>query len=124
MLAKNESAMIGSWSNWKPFPNAHQGGHIEAPIGPGVYEVCHIATQEQVAFGFAANVAQALSNALPANGRSWPFFRRAARPRYPSHELEYRTCAAGSLEEARVVATQLAGHRLALWRRFAPNQST
>ena len=111
--------MIGSWSNWKPFPNAHHGGHIEAPIGPGVYEVCHVATREQVAFGFTANVAQALSNVLP-DGRPWPFFRRAARPRYQSHELEYRTCAAGSLAEARVAAEQLAGHRQALWRRFAP----
>ena len=114
--------MIGPWSNWKPFPNALQGQHIEAPIGPGVYEVCHTSTQELVAFGHSSNVAQSLSNVLPANGRKWPFFRRAARPRYHSSELEYRTCATGTPAEARVAAEQLIGHRQALWRRFSPGQ--
>jgi len=66
--------MIGRWSTWKRFPDAFHGEHIEAPIGPGVYEVCHNASGEQVAFGYAGNVAQALSNILPrrprADGRS------------------------------------------------------
>ena len=119
---KDEFGMIGPWSNWKSFPNAHQGEHIQAPIGPGVYEVCHVSTQELVAFGHTSNVARALSNVLPPAGRKWPFFRRAARPRYRSSELEYRTCAAGSLAEARVAAEQLIGHRQALWRRFSPMQ--
>jgi hypothetical protein len=111
--------MIGRWSNWKPFPNAIHGEHIEAPIGPGVYEVCHAPTQEVVAFGCTANVAQALSNVLPPGGRrKWPFFRRAAASRYETRELEYRTCATGSLEEARFAAAQLTGYRQALWRRF------
>ena len=114
--------MITQWTNWKPFPNARQGGHIEAPIGPGVYEVCHINSGEQVAFGYSANVAQALSNAMrPSARRGWPFFRRAARARYPSNELEYRTCAAASLSEARIAAGQMLGHRQAIWRRFAPS---
>ena len=112
--------MIGRWSNWKPFPNPDHGQLIEAPIGPGVYEICHAATSEQVAFGYSANVAQALSNVVPpGNGRTWPFFRRAARTRYHSSELEYRTCAATSYAEARIAAEQLLGHRQALWRRFS-----
>jgi hypothetical protein len=114
--------MITHWTNWKPFPSAHHGEHIEAPIGPGVYEVCHINSGEQVAFGYSANVAQALSNVLrPSGGRGWPFFRKAARPRYPSNELEYRTCAATSLSEARIAAGQMIGHRQAIWRRFSPS---
>ena len=113
--------MIGRWSNWKRFPNAFHGEHIEAPIGPGVYEVCHHESGEQVAFGYAANVAQALSNLLPPpSKRGWPFFRRIARPRYQSGELEYRTCATGSAAEARLAADQLMGQRQALLRRFAP----
>ena len=96
------------------------GEHIEAPIGPGVYEVCHNASGEQVAFGYAGNVAQALSNILPPpTSRGWPFFRRAARPRYPISELEYRNDAAGSAAEARLTAEQLMGQRTALLRRFA-----
>ncbi|MBM3561470.1 MAG: hypothetical protein FJX53_16675 [Alphaproteobacteria bacterium] len=112
--------MIGPWSNWKPFPDASLGGHVEAPIGPGIYEVCHVATQEVVAFGHSANVAQSLSNVLPPPGvRVWLLFR-APRQRYQGHQLEYRTCAAGSVAEARISAAQLAGHRQAMWRRYAP----
>ena len=113
-------AMMGRWSNWKSFPDAVNGARIEAPIGPGVYEVCVAATQQLVAFGSSSNVAQSLSGVLPPSGRKWPFFRRAARPRYLSSELEYRTCAAASIDEARGAAAQLMGHRHALWRRFAP----
>jgi hypothetical protein len=112
--------MIGRWSTWKKFPDAFRGEHLEAPIGPGVYEVCHTASGEQVAFGYANNVAQALTNILPPpSKRGWPFFRRAARPRYPIDELEYRTCAASSGAEARLTAEQLMGQRTALIRRFA-----
>jgi hypothetical protein len=112
--------MIGRWSNWKRFPDAFHGEHIEAPIGPGVYEVCHVATGEQVAFGHAANVAQALSNLLPPpSKRGWPFFRRAARARYQSSELEYRTYAVGSAVDARVAAEQLAGRRQVFMRRMS-----
>lgn len=112
--------MIGRWSNWKRFPEAGNGEHIEAPIGPGVYEVCHVGSGEQVAFGYAANVAEALSNLLPPpSTRGWPFFRRAVRPRYQSSELEYRTCAASSATEARNTASQLMGQRQAVIRRYA-----
>ena len=115
--------MIGQWSSWKPFPDAYHGQHVEAPIGPGVYEVCRSATGEQIAFGYAANVAQALAKVVPSGGRGWPFFGRAARPRYLSSELEYRTCAATSMTEARIAAEQLLSHRQAVWRRFAGHRA-
>jgi hypothetical protein len=112
--------MIGRWSSWKSFPDAHSGGHIEAPIGAGVYEVCVAETGEQVAFGHSKNVAEALSKVLPSPGeRSWPFFRRAARHRHKSSELEYRTCPAGNYSEARIAAGQLLAQRQAIWRRRA-----
>lgn len=115
--------MIGRWSDWKRFPNATNGDHIEAPIGPGVYEVCHAATGEQVAFGYSANVAETLSR-LPASPvrRGWPFFRRALQSRYPIAELEYRTCATGSAQAARLAAEHLLGQRQALIRRFSQRQ--
>ncbi len=33
--------MMQTWSGWKRFPDVKSGDHIEAPIGPGVYEVRH-----------------------------------------------------------------------------------
>ena len=111
--------MIGRWSTWKPFPDAYHGEHIEAPIGPGVYEVCVAATGEQIAFGYAKNVAQALSGVV-GQGRGWPFFRKAARTRHQPSELEYRTCAAGSVSDAKVAVGQMQAQRQAMMRRFSP----
>ena len=31
--------MVQSWSSWKRFPDVESGDNVEAPIGPGVYEV-------------------------------------------------------------------------------------
>ena len=53
--------MVQTWSTWKRFPDAHSGGVVEAPIGPGVYEVRHTMTGRVVAFGSARNVANAVS---------------------------------------------------------------
>ena len=115
--------MIGRWTTWKRFPNAFQGESLEETIGPGVYEVCHAETGELVSFGSAANVAEALSKILPSqDARKWPFFRKNSRPRYASSELEYRTCAATTVMEARVAADQLIGHRNAIWRRFSASR--
>jgi hypothetical protein len=115
--------MIGRWSNWKSFPDPAHGGHIEAPIGPGVYEVHHADTGEQVAFGYTKNVAEALSNVLEPPARGWSLFRKPARPRYQSSELEYRTCAAGTVVEARSAAEQMLGRRQAAWRHFSAARS-
>ena len=43
--------MIGRWMDWKRLPKAERGEHIEAPIGPGVYEVREAATGALFAFG-------------------------------------------------------------------------
>ncbi len=33
--------MIQGLSSWKRFPDVGTGGHLDAPVGPGVYEVRH-----------------------------------------------------------------------------------
>ncbi|MFZ0104116.1 MAG: hypothetical protein WAL49_17700, partial [Pseudolabrys sp.] len=54
--------MVQTWSTWKRFPDAQSGEHVEAPIGPGVYEVRHTMTGRVVAFGHSGNVANALAD--------------------------------------------------------------
>ena len=66
--------MVQTWSSWKRFPDAHSGEHVEAPIGPGVYEVRHTMTGRVVAFGHSANVANALGD-LKLNGNASAFSR-------------------------------------------------
>jgi hypothetical protein len=108
---------MNNWTNWKRFPDAHRGGLIEAPIGPGVYEVRHVDTGELIAFGHAGNVAQAIGE-LKINGNAgmWAkLFSRSAS--LPVNDLEYRTYAANSRADAKVAASRLNGLRQNYWRR-------
>lgn len=112
--------MIGNWTNWKKFPNAARGEHVEAPIGPGIYEVRNVSTGGLAAFDASANVAYALS-ALLRKPSSSPWTKLfVGRGGWEGHDLEYRTCAAASLDEAKTMAQRLLGRRQVYWRRSAP----
>jgi hypothetical protein len=106
-----------SWTGWRRFPDARHGGMIEAPIGPGVYEVRHAETGEVVAFGHATNVANAISELKVSTntGIVGKLLHRTAV--LPVSELEYRACAAKSRAEARVAAARLSGLRRHYWTR-------
>jgi len=110
--------MIGNWSSWKKFPNAERGEHVEAPIGPGIYEVRNISTGDLTAFNASANVAHALS-ALRRKQPSWAKLFNANRSAWQGNDLEYRTCPASSLSEAKMMVQALLGRRQVYWRRSA-----
>lgn len=106
-----------TWTTWKRFPDVHSGDLVEAPIGPGVYEVRHVETGEVIAFGHAGNVANAIGD-LKLNGNAGLFaklFNPSAS--IPVSELEYRTCATATKSEAKVAASRLSGLRQQYWRR-------
>ncbi len=110
--------MVQTWSSWKRFPDTQIGDHVEAPSGPGVYEVRHTLTGRVVAFGHAGNVADALTE-LTLNGGIGTFARLFRRQPLVSRvsDLEYRTCAASSRAEAKTTASRLLGLRQTAWRR-------
>jgi len=110
--------MTQTWSNWKRFPDAQIGDHIEAPIGAGVYEVRHTLTGRLIAFGHAGNVSNALTD-LKLNGGVGAFARLFRRQPLVSRvsDLEYRICAATSRAEAKTIASRLMGLRQTAWRR-------
>jgi hypothetical protein len=105
-----------SWTSWNRFPDAQSA--VEAPAGPGVYEVRHTLTGRVVAFGHAKDVALALSE-LKLNGGAGTFARLFKRQPLVSRvaDLEYRTCAAPTRSEARTTAQRLLGLRQTAWRR-------
>ena len=112
--------MICNWSRWKRFPNLERGEHVEAPIGSGIYEVRSISTGDLVAFEASSNVAQAL--AVLARGSTpgrWAKMFGNGRNAQQSNDLEYRTCPASSLREARTMVNALVGRRQVYWRRTA-----
>ncbi len=110
--------MVQTWSGWKRFPDAYNGGHVEAPIGPGVYEVRHTMTGRVIAFGHTGNVANSLSD-LKVNGGVGMFARMFGRESLVSRvsDLEYRTCAAQTRAEAKTTANRLLGLRQTAWKR-------
>jgi hypothetical protein len=110
--------MMQIWSSWKRFPDAQSGEHVEAPIGPGVYEVRHSMTGRVLAFGYAGNVAHAISELKLSGGGS--LFARLFRRRplvSRVSDFEYRTCAAASRADAKITAQRLMGLRQTAWRR-------
>ena len=110
--------MVSGWTTWKLFPLAEYGEHIQAPVGPGVYEVRQVSTGDLIAFGHSAQVAHTLSSLAPSGGLPFwkrPFAGRASR--MPRRDLEYRTCATATKAQARMVAERLLGRRQVYWRR-------
>lgn len=101
--------MISTWSEWKRYPKAARGEKLEAPIGPGVFEVRHTSSGALFAFDATDNLALALSSLSlgPKSFASW-FGRRdpAVVP-----DLEYRTYATSTREDAKVVAERMIGRR-------------
>jgi hypothetical protein len=113
--------MIGNWTTWKKFPNAQRGEHVEAPIGPGLFEVRYVSTGDLAAFDAAPNVAAALAALVrrPQGGSWWRLF--SAEPAWQGHDVEYRTCAAASYAEAKFMVERLLGRRQVYYRRSAPH---
>jgi hypothetical protein len=110
--------MTSTWTTWKSFPNPRQGGQLEAPIGPGVYEVRDASSNAMVAFGHSGSVARDLAKLLPGapRGLFTTLFVRAATS-VPLEDLEYRTWPAATLQDARSNADRLRGRRDAFLRR-------
>ena len=75
--------MTDRWTGWKSFPDDYHGEYIQAPMGPGLYEVCRASTREQIAFGCTRNVANSLCDCLKPRGlRKWLSFRRGRELRH------------------------------------------
>lgn len=112
--------MIGNWTGWKRFPNAQRGELVEAPIGPGIYEVREVSSGELVAFAASANVATALSSLLrKPPSHAWTKLFGEENASWQGHDLDYRTCSAGSVGEAKMMLQCVLGRRQAFWRRSA-----
>jgi len=100
--------MIPSWSDWKRYPRAGRGA-IEAPVGPGIYEIRN--ANDGSLFGFAAtdNLAQALARVQIQPKRLSGWFGR--RTQAPMPELEYRVCATATRADAKICAAHMINRR-------------
>lgn len=101
--------MIANWTEWKRYPRASRGENMEAPIGPGIFEVRHAASGALFAFDAADNLAQALAklSAAPKSLTSW--FGKGTPANLP--ELEYRTFSTTTRANARIAAARMIDRR-------------
>ena len=107
--------MISCWSEWKRYPRVGRGENIEAPIGPGIYEVRIAATGALFTFEAVDNIAQALSLLAEQRKPGW-FARRGSSP---MPELDYRFCATSTRADAKTALERMVGRGQAYWTRAA-----
>jgi hypothetical protein len=112
-------AMSDRWTVWKSFPDDYFGDYIQAPISPGVYEICRAADRQQLAFGCTQNVAQSLSAFLKPGKVRRRFLFLRLRSRYSTGELEYRFWPTASLADAKVALASIREQRQMVWRRMS-----
>jgi hypothetical protein len=105
----HKDRLLDNWSEWQPFPDPRNNDYLYAPFGPGVYELRHKHTEELILFGRSKNVAYRVTSLLPRPlGRGTR--RNDAKREYVQkniEDIEYRTLACASEEEAKEVERQL-----------------
>lgn len=101
--------MIATWSEWKRYPKVTRGERLEAPIGPGIFEVRHVSSGALFAFADTGNLAEALSNLAFGSKSLLSFFARREPISLP--DLEYRTFSTASRADAKIAAERVIGRR-------------
>ncbi|RTL54134.1 MAG: hypothetical protein EKK40_04550 [Bradyrhizobiaceae bacterium] len=100
--------MIATWGEWKSYPKGVPGDRLEAPIGPGIYEVRNASTGALYAFGAVDSLAEALARiGAPSRSLATFFIKREAH----LPDLEYRTCATDTKAQAKIAAERMIGRR-------------
>ena len=107
--------MVDRWSQWKNFPANDRGELLNAPVGPGLYELRQRHTGELLGFGHSANVAAALTAHFTPS--LWSRLLQKKAPQL--HNVEYRTMSASSLRHARDQEAAIAWRRNAFWGKAA-----
>ena len=110
--------MTDRWTGWKSFPDDYHGEYIQAPMGPGLYEVCRASTREPIAFGCTRNVAESLCDLVEAARASQVAVRSGAAQHYDTGELEYRTWPTATLADARAAINMIRERHEAVMRKY------
>jgi hypothetical protein len=100
--------MATEWSDWRPFPDPRKSGILTAPFGAGCYELRH-RDGRPVLFGTAGHVAYRMTSLLPKPFGTGHRSNAAKRAYVLLHleDIEYRTYALATIEEAKVFEEEL-----------------
>ena len=95
--------MHWKWSRWRAFPCPRKGGHLNAPFGPGVYELRNRATGEMVYGGKGKHVGKRMLSLLPPP-HGWGKRNNMGLREYVElnlADIEYRTKACATDDDAK-----------------------
>jgi hypothetical protein len=107
--------MVDQWTSWKKFPEPKRGEHLDAPLGPGIYELRRSTSGEMLGFGHSPNVAATLTRQMAPS-----FWERVrGKMTLDLRDIEYRTMAAASKQSARDHAANIERRRADYWGRLA-----
>jgi hypothetical protein len=91
------------WTKWRSFQTTQYGNYfVEAPVGPGIYEIRRAPDNEPVALACSPNLAHSLS-AFVERGKDKRRFLFKQRTPYAAGELEYRIWPLRTLSEAKIM---------------------
>lgn len=100
---------MGEWSEWRPFPDPRREGYLQAPFGPGVYELRNRETGELVLPGSGKNCALRMTSLLPAPLGQGTRLNAKKREYVLAHlvALEYRTRALATSAAAKAFEDEI-----------------
>ena len=99
---------MSCWSEWRCFPDPGAEGRLDAPFGPGVYELRNC--DQLVYVGESRTVAYRMTSLLPKScGGAGTRKNRCLREYVAGHlrDIEYRTRACATKAEARRIEQEM-----------------
>ena len=54
-----------NWSKWKPMPSPDHCRKIEAPLGPGIYQIRNRVTMQNIQFGIGIKCQKRMKSLFP-----------------------------------------------------------
>lgn len=102
-----------NWSKWKKMPSPVNCRNIEAPVGPGVYQINNVETGELVLFGISVTCRKRMKSLFPhpfgTGKRNNLDKRKYILINWES--LEYRTLPTNTRKEAKLIEDSLKKQR-------------
>ena len=93
------------WSNWSQMPSPETCRRINAPTGPGVYQIRHISTKNKVLFGIGIKCQKRMKSLFPmpygVGTRNNEMKRDYIFENW--EDLEYHTLERDTREEAKLI---------------------
>lgn len=100
---------MNKWTKWKSLPSPENAKNIEGPIGPGVYQIRNTKRGENIQFGIGVACQSRMKSLFPKPFGTGTRNNEGKRIYILNNwkDLEYRTFATNTREEAKKIEDQI-----------------